>query len=100
MIIRPDTAGRQFPPNSPLYWECPTCESQPDQRCTTRRGRQVYPHQPRWDAVTLWERYGRGHQECTDPAAHAAHLQLNGECPWCGGTTPLPATGPRVRGEI
>jgi hypothetical protein len=21
--------------------------------------------------------------DCPNPAAHAAHMELNGECPWC-----------------
>lgn len=21
---------------------------------------------------------------CTDPEAHDAHMEINGECPWCG----------------
>jgi hypothetical protein len=22
-------------------------------------------------------------QQCEDPEAHEAHMQMNGECPWC-----------------
>lgn len=22
--------------------------------------------------------------KCKDPEAHEAHMQMNGECPWCG----------------
>lgn len=30
-------------------------------------------------------RIGRGKpQACPDPEAHDAHMQMNGECPWCG----------------
>lgn len=25
---------------------------------------------------------------CPDPEAHEAHMQMNGECPWCGATDP------------
>jgi hypothetical protein len=84
--------SRVYPPSSPLHWTCEVCNAGADQRCTTPSGRRAPIHANRWEAVRLWERYGKGHQACTDPQAHAAHLQTNGECPWCGGTKPLTPT--------
>lgn len=40
------------------------------------------------DGVMVWQDSewleGVKRDMCENPEAHAAHMRLNGECPWCG----------------